>query len=235
MTKLSKRLGLLSFYQTIDDLQEQDQRPQKSAVQLSLRAKVSIGVIDDKPFEPARNLRNFGYNIFEIGDLKQLSEVEDYAIILCDLMGVGLNFDTNLQGATLVREIRRNYPAIMVGAYSGASSSSINVQRSKIYADRFIGKDADNEEWTEQLDELICEALDTRVVWHRIRASLVEQRIGTKTLLQIEDEYVRSIRYKSADIDGIRNMISSEDTSDSIRSILSGLISSAIFRLVIGG
>lgn len=234
MRPLTRKLGLLYSYQTIDDLQGHEQRPQKSAVQHNLRSKIKIGIIDDKPFDPARNLRNFGYDISEIGDVKNLSEVEKYAIILCDLMGVGLNFDSDLQGATLVREIRRNYPAIMIGAYSGASSSSKNVQRSKIYADKFIVKDADNEEWTDHLDELICEALDTKNVWFRIRSSLVEQKIGTKLLLQIEDEYVRSIRYKKANLDSIHNIISSKNTSDSVRGILTGLASSAIFKLIVG-
>jgi hypothetical protein len=67
------------------------------------RSAIKIAVIDDEPFAPQTNLQSYGYNIKPIGDLKNLKEVAEYHIVLCDIMGVGRHFDSNLQGASLTQ------------------------------------------------------------------------------------------------------------------------------------
>lgn len=71
------------------------------------RSAVAIGVIDDEIFAPQTNLQSYGYKITPIGDLKQLSEVAAYHIVLCDIMGVGRHFDKSMQGASLIAEIKK--------------------------------------------------------------------------------------------------------------------------------
>ena len=42
----------------------------------SRRAAIRIAVIDDQPFLPQMILQNYGYNVVQIGDLKNVAEVE---------------------------------------------------------------------------------------------------------------------------------------------------------------
>ena len=56
---------------------------------IARRKLVPIAVIDDETFAPAQNLENNGYVIEIIGDLKSISQILEYNIILCDLQGVG--------------------------------------------------------------------------------------------------------------------------------------------------
>jgi DNA-binding NarL/FixJ family response regulator len=231
---LAQRLGMLSSFRTVEDLHAKQTRPTQKAVQQKLRQRVKIAVVDDKAFEPARNLRSFQYQIQEVDDLKRIDEIAQYPIVLCDLMGVGLSFDEEFQGATLIREIRRNYPATLVVAYSGASQSSEIVKRAKQFSDRFISKDADIETWTSQLDSLISDALDAKMVWNRIRVSLVEQGIETKTLLRVEDQYVRAIQSKDPNFGSLGSILIEYKVPEPVSGVLQGLAASTIFHLIVG-
>ena len=235
MNRLSKalqKIGLLRSFMTIDDLDTRGNPSLSTPIQRNLREKVKIGIIDDEAFAPGKNLRNHGYEIRELDDVKSVSEVSGYPIILCDLMGVGMFLDEELQGATLIREIRKNYPATLVVAYSGASQSSKPVRRAKQFADKMIAKDADMETWTKQLDQLIVDAIDPKKTWSRIKLSLVEQSMDTKLLLEFEDQFVRAVQ--ADDPSAFVALLNNRTLTESTSSILHGLISSTIFSLLTG-
>ena len=188
----------IAAYKTINDISNTELKVLHKPVKTEKRGEISIAVIDDQPFEAARNLTSYGYSIREVGDLKSVSEISGFQIVLCDLMDVGGHFDKAAQGASIIKEIRKNYPAIYVLAYSGSASSDPIVRRAALYADGFIKKDAELEEWSETLDDYILNVTDVREVWQRLRAALVDQRVDTKDLLKLEDAFVRA--YTSGDI-----------------------------------
>lgn len=225
-------LGLISRYRTLADLPATNTTAQ--ALPKDRRARFEICVVDDQSFDAGRTLKNFGYRFAEIGDIKKIDEVSTYPIVLCDLMGVGLNFDDRKQGATLIREIRHNYPSIMVAAYSGASASSEQAKAAIALADKFIKKDADNDEWAQALDSLIRDASDQRKIWLRIRRSLIDDGIDTKALLILEDAYVRSVISGKSNFGDLTEVAAKRGLSKFAVDVINGLVSSAIFRAFTG-
>lgn len=219
----------LNYYKVCDDIDSRKIHGFKPPIQQAKRQKIKIAVIDDQPFEARINLRNYGYNIIEQGDIKKLNEIEEYPIILCDLMNVGLNFDNDAQGASIIKEIRRNYPAKFIAAYSGSSATSNQAQRAKQYADIFIKKDSEIESWVEKLDDLIFNATDPRQVWLRTRTAMINEQVDTRTILLLEDAYVRSVTGANPNLSPLRELISKENIGSAAKNIIYGLASSAIF------
>lgn len=228
MLEIMRRMAL-NHYKVCDDIDTRKIHGFKPPIHQSKRKKVKIAVIDDQPFEAGANLRNYGYTIEEKGDVKKLNEVEDYPIILCDLMNVGMFFDADSQGASLIKEIRRNYPSKYIAAYSGASANSTQAQRAKQYADTFIKKDSEIDNWVEKLDSLISNATDPRQVWLRTREAMVAEHIDTRTILLLEDAYVASVTGKSPDLSRLRTIVNQENVASAAKNIVLNLASSAIF------
>lgn len=199
------------------------------------RKSIPIAVIDDQPFLPERNLKSYGFDIRQIGDVKHIEEVRDYRIVLCDLMGVGASLASQNEGAELIAEIRRQYPSILVAAYTGAALNSTQARAAKTVADRVLKKDIDNSEWQEALDEFISMALDPHLSWNRIRMSLVQSDVDTKSIVILEDSFVRTILEGDKKGERISNAVSHLRLGGDIRAIAQGLISSAIFYLAFGG
>ena len=219
---------------TVDELHAARPLPFSTPIQQDKRKQFKISVIDDQPFEAGVNLRSYGYNITEIGDIKNISEIEQYPIVLCDLMAVGLHFDKKNQGAAVIQEIHRNFPATLIAAYSGSSLASEPVQKAKSLADEFIEKDADIETWVEKLDQLMATAADSTFVWYRIRKALVNEHVNSRDILRLEDAYVRSILRNDSQLTLLRKTTSSANFTGAASNIIQGLISSTIFR-ALGG
>lgn len=147
------------------------------------RAAVNIAVIDDEPFLPQTNLQSYGYKVVPLGDIKSVTEVKDYHIVLCDVMGVGRHFDAKNQGATLIGEIKNNYPEKIVIAYTGGAMNDPAIKSAKDRADILIRKDVDGEEWVTKLDSVSKSAVDPHVMWNKIRNRLVQLDADTKDIL----------------------------------------------------
>lgn len=221
-------------YKTINDIPNASLKKLHKPIKTEKRGEISIAVIDDQPFEAVKNLTSYGYNIKEVGDLKSVSEVAKFQIVLCDLMDVGAHFDKSAQGASIIKEIRKNYPAIYVLAYSGSASSDPIVRRAALHADAFIKKDAELEEWSDTLDDYISNVTDVREEWQRIRAALVDERLDTKDLLKLEDAYVRAYLTGDKKLEGMTAVAQKMQISSSARSIVEGLVTSTLFRLTVG-
>jgi hypothetical protein len=119
------------------------------------RSLVSIGVIDDGPFEPKRNLENVGYRVSLLGDPANIDIVLPHNIVLCDVQGVGHSLDPRKQGAFLIREIKAHFPDKYVIAYTGGSMNQTLTREAIQSSDAFMKKDEIIEEWTEKLDGVI--------------------------------------------------------------------------------
>lgn len=198
------------------------------------RSSVPIAVIDDQPFAPQTNLQSYGYNISQIGDIKSLNEVAKYPLILCDIMGVGRHFDSKLQGASLISEIKKGFPEKIVIAYTGAGLNERAVKMAGERSDRIIKKDIDMDEWVDVLDAATREAVDPYIVWNKVRARFIEMGVDTKDMLRLEDGYVRSILNRDLTFSDIKAASNSPDIRQDARAIVNGLISSVVFKAMFG-
>lgn len=221
----------LEHFKTVSNISDKRVSQLRAHLPNNRRQQTKIAVIDDKPFEPSPLLRNHSYNITEIGDIRKASDVKDFQIVLCDLMGVGSLLDRHDEGAGIIREIRRNFPSIIVAAYTGASASHEPVKKAKQLADEFIKKDETIDVWTEKLDRLIEMAMDPRIVWYRVRGELVRQRVDTVELLRLEDAFVRSIEQRDREFKHLQGLAAPEKIGANASDIVKGLISNTIFHL----
>lgn len=193
------------------------------------RELISICAIDDQPFAPLTNLNSYGYSIKQLSDIKRIDEVAQYNIILCDIIGVGMYFDKNLQGASIISEIKKEYPEKIVIAYTGAARNKLAAKQAELRADKILTKDTTIEKWIETLDFFIRDTIDPYRIWNKIRIRLIELEISTKDILIIEDAFVRSFEEKDKNFDALKKIISKSDLKSDARSIISSLIGSAIF------
>lgn len=194
------------------------------------RKRVPIAVIDDEPFAAQQTLTNHGYDIRPIGDLKNLKEIDEYNIILCDLRGVGGHFDNKNQGAYLIDEIKRNHPEKFVIAYTGGAQDDAMARRANNSADVFLRKDADIEEWRDKLDDFIDRLCNPIIVWRRQRDALVKNNVSTVDILKLEDAFVRSVEKSDPTI--FRRMASGYDIKADARAVAQSLVASGIFALI---
>jgi len=221
----------LGYYKTVGVLQAHRRRT-AAANLAALREGVPIAVIDDEPLAAEVNLRNHGYKIVQIGDVKRIDEVKDYRIVLCDLMGVGKHFDESKQGAGIIQEIRANYPSTFVVAYSGSALNSGPARAAKEHADRVFRKDEDISEWRRLLDDFIQKAADPEIVWQRTRLRLTELNLDTKSILILEDAFVRSVLSGDQNASALSNGLGKIGVSADVRGIIQSLIASAIFKMM---
>lgn len=225
--------GIDSF-KVVEDLPNhlaQDFRP---PIQLKKRDQIKIGIIDDQPFVARNNLKNHGYDFYELGDIKSITEVAPYPIILCDLMDVGLQFNKTKQGAAIIREIRKNYPSVLIAAYSGSPATTQPVQLARDLADAFIKKDAEIDEWVDQLDKLIAKATDPRYLWRRTRTALINMDVDTRSILRLEDAYVSAILSGDRSFSTVKQVMNSKSVNGIASNIVLNLLSSAIFEVIAG-
>ena len=199
------------------------------------RALISIGVIDDSPFEPKNNLETLGYRIALLGDPTNLEAVASHHIILCDLQGVGQSLGADSQGAFLIREIRDTYPEKYVIAYTGGAINQVISRDALRVSDAFLKKDVDIETWVDKLDAVILQLLDPYQVWQRQRRALVNKEVDTQTILIIEDAFVRSIAAKSGgQHSAFAKLLTSARIGQDVRAIVQSLIASGLFKLLVG-
>lgn len=110
---------------TLDDLNNFSNSEVASASLAARRGATKIAIIDDEEIAGLKNLKSYGYNIVVFNDIDRATDIEEYDIILCDVMGVGLNFSSESQGAELIREIKNNFPSKYVLAYTGNLKTNV--------------------------------------------------------------------------------------------------------------
>lgn len=199
------------------------------------RSLVSIGVIDDEPFQPKHNLENVGYKIVLLGDPKNIEAAKPHQIVLCDIQGVGQALDAKRQGSFLIRELKMNYPDKYVVAYSGGAMTHSLVRDSAVSADAFLKKDVDIETWTDKLDDVIKTLLDPYQVWMRQRRALIERDVDTLTIIRLEDAFVKSMTSRAKpDETPLAAFANTSLVRTDVRAIMQSLIASGIFKILVG-
>lgn len=225
---------LLRAFRSNRDIENHYTRHVAVRREVERRAVVQLCVIDDQPFIPLTNLTSYGYRITHLGDIKSVDDIKSYDLILCDIIGVGASFDNKLQGAALIKEIKSAFPEKIVIAYTGASLNNPAARQALTFADELIKKDDSIERWKEVLDRNIAKILNPYEIWERIRIDLIRNRIDTKDILLFEDAYVESIVNKDIEFVALKKVIAKSSLKNDTRSVITGVISSAIFSLIVG-
>nr|WP_157490436.1 hypothetical protein [Lysobacter enzymogenes] len=164
-----------------------------------LKKEYEIAVIDDNPFGKAEVLRSHGFHIAETGDIRQVDQIASYAVVVCDIRGVGQAFGGVLEGAHLLSEIRKKYPDKFLIAYSGAESN-MAYNDSLRSVDVSIPKDSQTEVWVQNLERGLLEVGDPFKRWIRFRTRLAERGVDAYELFKLEQKYIKAITKSDASI-----------------------------------
>ena len=193
-------------------------------------------MIDDQPFAPEHNLKNNQFQIVTYTDVHKVDQIVEYPIILCDLQGVGLQLASDMQGAYLIEEIKRNYPEKAVIAFTGGSANSNIARRAELAADDYLKKDASIEDWRDVLDKHIRNLSDPIYVWKQLRVRLVKAGIAPVELMKLEHAYVSTIKNGAQATKAAIEKASDSSGSDPvIKKEIMSFIASKAFDLVFEG
>jgi len=160
-----------------------------------LRQQSQIVIIDDKIEEMShivRGLRSNGFNIVTRKDVASIKDVASYDIVISDIQGVAQDIDGDEQGYGFIRQVSKNYPLKGVGVYSGISYTLKDGIEGLIV----IQKDDSVQTWCDNLDAKLQEIKNPTEVWTWIAKKLVYNRISTRLIAKIEDDYVDRILNK---------------------------------------
>jgi DNA-binding NarL/FixJ family response regulator len=199
------------------------------------RPKVDIAVIDDQPFAPFQNLTNHGFRLQRFSDVSTIKQINGYPVVLCDLQGVGKELNKSLQGAHLIKEIKRNYPEKVVIAYTGGSQNANVTKLAFAAADGFLPKDEHIEKWVDSLDEAIGLVTDPIRTWKITRSTLLEHSATVEQVMWLEDAYVGACQ---GSYEGAQRVLQKSTQSLSLaplaKGVMENLIASAALKLVFG-
>jgi hypothetical protein len=224
----------LNSYHSILEIRDFAKKNKAMQTRADLRGVVKIAVIDDEKFAAFNNLKSYGYNITELPDISRISEVSDFNIVLSDLTGVGRNFDSSIGGASLIREIKANYPTKIVIAYTGARANTAEAIAAKENCDHFLKKDADMTEWTEILDAYVDQVTDPYQMWIAARQDLLEHELDIRDVLKLESAFVEAVLVKDSNFEKLSRQAKKIDLTGHAKGIVQSLIASAIFTLAFG-
>jgi DNA-binding NarL/FixJ family response regulator len=222
-------------WQSINRLEEELRVQLARRSQLDLREKVKIVAIDDQAFAPETNLRNNHFDISVKRDLHDVNDIKDYSIILCDLEGVGAALNHKLQGAHLIKEIKAHFPQKIVIAYTGVNASSIMARTAQSFADHFLKKDSDIDDWIAVLDGSIKDITNPVYMWRDARKRMLDAGLTPFQLARLEDAYVKSILRKDEKKKIVKELNGVTETlveTLELKTIINGLISAVLYSIV---
>jgi DNA-binding NarL/FixJ family response regulator len=218
---------------SINDLQRDKEIAANMRSPSDLRRLIPIAVIDDQPFAPEHNLKNNQFQINTFTDIHKIDQIQSFPIVLCDLQGVGLQLASDMQGAYLIEEIKRNYPEKAVIAFTGGATNSTISKRAAAAADDYLRKDASIEDWRELLDKHIKNLSDPVFVWKQLRLRLIQAEITPLELLKFEHAYVSSIKSGShITKNAIQRASDSSSAHQTVKREIATFITSKAFDLV---
>jgi CheY-like chemotaxis protein len=222
----------LKKYHSILELRDYSKKVKVDFKRNELRAKVKIAVIDDDSFKPRSNLENYGFQFDELQDIKSIEKVMPYDIVICDLMDVGVNFDAAAGGASIIGEIKRNFPAKFVIAYTGARANSPEANSAKEFADLYLRKDIEISKLVSELDDAIDYSLDPYDKWIITRQGLIDLDIDIREIVKLEDAYVVSVKEKDASLSKFQAAVRTAGISGHAKAIAQGLTASVIYGIL---
>lgn len=194
------------------------------------KAKVEIAVLDDNAFAPREALINHKFRIIELGpDIRSIDQVSSYAIIICDVGGVGKAFGSALEGAHLVKEIRKAYPDKFLVAYTGMTYS-LAMTNALTAADKRMEKDAGIEAWVQTLEAGLNDVVSPRRRWIRLRRAILERGVELFEVLRLEQAFIKSIHNRQPDF--LANEARSLGISEEIKDLVIKFSATAVASLI---
>lgn len=158
------------------------------------RNNVKICVVDDKGFD-INKVHSLGYIQVERKlRFENIGDFEKYDIILCDIEGVGNEFDSVRQGLAVAEQIKSVYPEKIVLIYLGKNVESYGELPTNI--DGVLSKVEATTELVKKLDAYYKESIDPIIVWEKTRQQMIDSGIATKTIAIVEDQYCNSMLEK---------------------------------------
>ncbi|UWR54864.1 hypothetical protein K4F84_18560 (plasmid) [Phaeobacter inhibens] len=200
--------------------------------QKEIRSAVKIAIIDDEKFKAHSNLTNYGYKIQELPDITTLDEVIDFDVVICDLMGVGQHFDKSIGGASIIKELKDNYPTKYLIAYTGARANTAEASAAKQFADDFIKKDDDITKLVSKLDDAIDFTSNPYERWLVSRQGLIDLEIDLRKIMELESAYVEAITRSDSEFREFKEIMEKVDLGGNAKGIVQSLIASGIWAIV---
>ena len=210
---------LYSKLKEINELSTQSALVDKNKI----KQEVKILVVDDNDVPFLDILQNNDYQIKHHEDITDLSVVNNYDIILCDIQGVGKSLNPTSQGAHLVKEIKKLFPFKQVIAFT-ANPADPGLLNTLQKADNILKKDASEDDWIEALDECIQKFGNPIKQWKNIRQVLLDNNVSTKGVAHLESNFVKAIQRKNKNV-FLESQKDYPNISPEIWDILKGLAS----------
>ncbi len=190
-----------------------------------LKRNTQIAIIDDQVFPKAEALRNHGFNIIELGDIKSVDQVAAYPIVVCDIRGVGQSLHSDLEGAHLISEIRKSYPDKFLVTYSGAQFH-ITYNESLRGVDSSIAKDAPTEQWVSVLESGVGKITNPKERWIRFRRTLLDRDVEIHRVFSLEQRFIKAIEAKDA------SKLTTTGIPDEVKEIVAEFAKYALIQLI---
>jgi len=166
-----------------------------------IKRQSSIAVLDDEPFVRTEQLRTHEFQITELGgDIKSVSQIESYPVVICDVRGVGRSFGSAAEGAHVLSEIKKAYPDKYLIAYTGMTYSLAITEKLAEAADKIMPKDAPIDAWVQLLETALYEISDPRRRWVRLRSTLLDKNVDIFDVLKLEQAYVKAIKQATPEL-----------------------------------
>ena len=197
---------------------------------IDIKSKIPILIIDDEEFLYKEDLRDEKYNIKCVKAIEDLSAASEYPIVICDVKGVGTQFDAEMGGAYVVRELKKKYPFKQYAVYSG-SDYKLELM-SNLDGVATIKKDAPLEMWRGYCDELIRRASDPKENWKTLRDFLLKNDVALTEVLKLESNFVDIYNNRPADMKFFPDERQFHNIGQDIRAIIQSMIAGGILHLL---
>lgn len=219
-------MNFFKYYILRQRYQITDLQDPRTVLTATDRNKVKILIVDDDVFNHEERLRRLGFNILKYDDIESLEGVEAFQIVICDVKGVGKKFGSSLEGAFVLNQLKQAYP---MKEYAVYSSSLYNPEMtSALQGISIIKKDQPSDEWCNDIDSLIRNVTNPKLIWQKIAIKMIENNIPTSVIRKVEHEYVECVRDKAGDFTGFPSKHCLSDVESDVSGIVHSLIAGIV-------
>ncbi|MEN8635465.1 hypothetical protein ABFV74_07015 [Pseudoalteromonas distincta] len=191
------------------------------------RNNIKIAIIDDMEVPYLESLRKSGYNIRHYKDIEDFDMLKAYSVIVCDIKGVGKHFGSKLEGAYIIKEVRKLYPEKYIIAMSSAVYK-INVAKVIGVADDKIVRDTDLDRVSNSIDTAVNTMRSNRLRWLRLRDNLLNTHsVDLYDIWLIEQDFIAAMLKK--DKTRLEKSKAINHVNDMVKGLLVNFISGIIF------
>lgn len=198
---------------------------------IDVRQRIPILFIDDEGFVYKEHLRNEKYLISCITQIEDWGAAAEYPIVICDIKGVGTNFDEKEEGLNVIRQLKKKYPFKHYAVYSGANYHIEALM--DLEGVSLIKKDPEIEDWRAYLDEFIRRATDPKENWKIIRDFLLQKDVPLLDVVLLESNFVDIYNNRPQEMGHFPEPKKFPSITQDIRSIIQSMIAGALLKALI--